>query len=110
MDIDKDSSTDLLLVGAPLFMGAEKEEQGKVYVYALNQVTGAGLRGTRTVSSVLLISKRGRGARFPLTLEKGAERVSGPTPTSVSKRTFRVLTQTFKPLGLFCFENVNYSF
>lgn len=37
VDIDKDSSTDLLLVGAPLFMGAEKEEQGKVYVYALNQ-------------------------------------------------------------------------
>ncbi|EPQ09719.1 Integrin alpha-1 [Myotis brandtii] len=37
VDIDKDSHTDVLLVGAPMFMGAEKEEQGKVYVYALNQ-------------------------------------------------------------------------
>lgn len=39
IDIDKDSNTDILLVGAPMFMGSEKEEQGKVYVYALNQVT-----------------------------------------------------------------------
>uniref|UniRef100_A0A8D1EA04 Integrin alpha-1 n=1 Tax=Sus scrofa TaxID=9823 RepID=A0A8D1EA04_PIG len=37
VDIDKDSNTDILLVGAPMFMGTEKEEQGKVYVYALNQ-------------------------------------------------------------------------
>nr|XP_020735996.1 integrin alpha-1 [Odocoileus virginianus texanus] len=37
IDIDKDSNTDVLLVGAPMFMGREKEEQGKVYVYALNQ-------------------------------------------------------------------------
>ncbi|XP_014397760.1 PREDICTED: integrin alpha-1 [Myotis brandtii] len=43
VDIDKDSHTDVLLVGAPMFMGAEKEEQGKVYVYALNQVPGRGL-------------------------------------------------------------------
>lgn len=38
IDIDKDSYTDLLLVGAPTYMGTEKEEQGKVYVYAVNQV------------------------------------------------------------------------
>ncbi|OWK02106.1 hypothetical protein Celaphus_00017999, partial [Cervus elaphus hippelaphus] len=38
IDIDKDSNTDILLVGAPMFMGREKEEQGKVYVYALNQI------------------------------------------------------------------------
>ncbi|XP_038957691.1 integrin alpha-1 isoform X1 [Rattus norvegicus] len=37
IDIDKDSYTDLLLVGAPMYMGTEKEEQGKVYVYAVNQ-------------------------------------------------------------------------
>lgn len=47
VDIDKDSHTDVLLVGAPMFMGAEKEEQGKVYVYALNQVTGTGVWGDR---------------------------------------------------------------
>lgn len=38
LDVDKDSNTDILLVGAPMYMGTEKEEQGKVYVYALNQV------------------------------------------------------------------------
>ncbi|XP_068951398.1 integrin alpha-1 isoform X2 [Petaurus breviceps papuanus] len=37
IDVDKDSFTDILLVGAPMYMGTEKEEQGKVYVYALNQ-------------------------------------------------------------------------
>uniref|UniRef100_A0A803Y5D4 VWFA domain-containing protein n=1 Tax=Meleagris gallopavo TaxID=9103 RepID=A0A803Y5D4_MELGA len=38
IDINRDSFTDLLLVGAPTYMGTEKEEQGKVYVYALNKV------------------------------------------------------------------------
>uniref|UniRef100_A0A8D0GI95 Integrin alpha-1 n=1 Tax=Sphenodon punctatus TaxID=8508 RepID=A0A8D0GI95_SPHPU len=37
IDINKDSFTDILLVGAPMYMGAEKEEQGKVYVYSLNK-------------------------------------------------------------------------
>uniref|UniRef100_A0A8C5L659 Integrin alpha-1 n=1 Tax=Jaculus jaculus TaxID=51337 RepID=A0A8C5L659_JACJA len=37
VDVDNDSHTDLLLVGAPMYMGEEKEEQGKVYVYALTQ-------------------------------------------------------------------------
>uniref|UniRef100_A0A8C8VE95 Integrin alpha-1 n=1 Tax=Pelusios castaneus TaxID=367368 RepID=A0A8C8VE95_9SAUR len=39
VDIDKDSFTDILLVGAPMYMGTEKEEQGKVYVYSLNKTT-----------------------------------------------------------------------
>uniref|UniRef100_A0A8C5EIZ7 VWFA domain-containing protein n=1 Tax=Gouania willdenowi TaxID=441366 RepID=A0A8C5EIZ7_GOUWI len=38
LDVDGDSNTDLLLVGAPMFMGGDKDEQGKVYVYKLNQV------------------------------------------------------------------------
>ena len=38
VDVDKDSFTDLLLIGAPMFMGTEKNEQGQVYVYKLNQV------------------------------------------------------------------------
>lgn len=38
IDINRDSFTDLLLVGAPTYMGTEKEEQGKVYVYGLNKV------------------------------------------------------------------------
>ncbi|XP_060916805.1 integrin alpha-1 [Labrus mixtus] len=38
VDVDGDSNTDLLLVGAPMFMGKERDEQGQVYVYKLNQV------------------------------------------------------------------------
>ncbi|XP_069483359.1 integrin alpha-1 isoform X2 [Ambystoma mexicanum] len=39
VDIDNDTFTDILLVGAPTYMGTEKDEQGKVYVYILNQTT-----------------------------------------------------------------------
>lgn len=38
LDVDGDSYTDLLLVGAPMYMGTERNEQGQVYVYKLNQV------------------------------------------------------------------------
>lgn len=38
LDVDGDSYTDLLLVGAPMFMGSERDEQGQVYVYKLNTV------------------------------------------------------------------------
>ncbi|XP_029300794.1 integrin alpha-1 [Cottoperca gobio] len=37
VDVDGDSYTDLLLVGAPMYMGTEKNEQGQVYVYKLNK-------------------------------------------------------------------------
>uniref|UniRef100_A0AAY4EAQ4 VWFA domain-containing protein n=1 Tax=Denticeps clupeoides TaxID=299321 RepID=A0AAY4EAQ4_9TELE len=37
VDVDGDSNTDLLLVGAPMYMGAEKDEQGQVYVFRLNE-------------------------------------------------------------------------
>ncbi|XP_045922775.1 integrin alpha-1 [Micropterus dolomieu] len=37
LDVDGDSYTDLLLVGAPMYMGTERDEQGQVYVYKLNQ-------------------------------------------------------------------------
>ncbi|KAM7392672.1 hypothetical protein PAMA_007679 [Pampus argenteus] len=37
VDVDGDSHTDLLLVGAPMFMGSERDEQGQVYVYKLDQ-------------------------------------------------------------------------
>lgn len=38
VDVDGDSHTDLLLVGAPMYMGSERDEQGQVYVYKLDQV------------------------------------------------------------------------
>ncbi|XP_013861959.1 integrin alpha-1 isoform X2 [Austrofundulus limnaeus] len=37
VDIDRDSLTDLLLVGAPMYMGSERDEQGQVYVYKLKR-------------------------------------------------------------------------
>uniref|UniRef100_A0A3Q2YE76 Integrin subunit alpha 1 n=1 Tax=Hippocampus comes TaxID=109280 RepID=A0A3Q2YE76_HIPCM len=37
VDVDGDSYTDLLLVGAPMFMGSDRDEQGQVYVYKLKQ-------------------------------------------------------------------------
>ncbi|XP_073478398.1 LOW QUALITY PROTEIN: integrin alpha-1 [Aquarana catesbeiana] len=39
VDIDGDDVSDILLVGAPMFMGAEKQEQGKVYVYSIQEET-----------------------------------------------------------------------
>ncbi|CAH2296367.1 integrin alpha-1 [Pelobates cultripes] len=39
VDVDGDSLTDILLVGAPMFMGIDKEEQGKVYVYNIHEKT-----------------------------------------------------------------------
>uniref|UniRef100_A0A8D3A588 VWFA domain-containing protein n=1 Tax=Scophthalmus maximus TaxID=52904 RepID=A0A8D3A588_SCOMX len=38
VDVDGDSYTDLLLVGAPMYMGSERDEQGQVYVYKINQL------------------------------------------------------------------------
>ncbi|XP_053371496.1 integrin alpha-1 [Clarias gariepinus] len=37
LDVNNDSYTDLLLVGAPMFMGPERDEQGQVYVYKLEE-------------------------------------------------------------------------
>ncbi|MBN3314687.1 ITA1 protein, partial [Atractosteus spatula] len=37
VDINNDSFTDILLVGAPMYMGNEREEQGQVYIYKLNK-------------------------------------------------------------------------
>ncbi|XP_039399347.1 integrin alpha-1 isoform X2 [Mauremys reevesii] len=47
IDINKDSFTDILLVGAPMYMGTEKEEQGKVYVYSLNKRIPSGGDGEK---------------------------------------------------------------
>ncbi|KAG8456643.1 hypothetical protein GDO86_002429 [Hymenochirus boettgeri] len=37
VDVDDDSLSDILLVGAPMYMGSEKQEQGKVYVYRIQE-------------------------------------------------------------------------
>ncbi|KAL7848008.1 hypothetical protein AOLI_G00227260 [Acnodon oligacanthus] len=37
LDVDNDSYTDILLVGAPMYMGPERDEQGQVYVYKISK-------------------------------------------------------------------------
>lgn len=39
LDVNKDGETDVLLVGAPMFMSAEKKEMGKVYVFSITKVS-----------------------------------------------------------------------
>lgn len=38
MDVDSDGVTDLLLVGAPMFMSDMKREEGRVYVFSVTKV------------------------------------------------------------------------
>ncbi|XP_076007271.1 integrin alpha-2 [Genypterus blacodes] len=37
LDVDKDGVTDLLLVGAPMFMSEQKREQGRVYLFSVTK-------------------------------------------------------------------------
>ncbi|KAE8291917.1 Integrin alpha-2 CD49 antigen-like family member B [Larimichthys crocea] len=37
LDVDKDGVTDLLLVGAPMFMSEQKREEGKVYLFSVTK-------------------------------------------------------------------------
>ncbi|XP_036382642.1 integrin alpha-2-like [Megalops cyprinoides] len=37
LDVDKDSVTDILLVGAPMFMTEQKKEEGRVYLYSVTK-------------------------------------------------------------------------
>ncbi|XP_077378908.1 integrin alpha-2 [Festucalex cinctus] len=37
LDVDKDGVTDLLLVGAPMFMSEQKREQGRVYLFTVTK-------------------------------------------------------------------------
>lgn len=38
VDVDKDGVTDVLLVGAPMFMNDLKKEEGKVYLFTITKV------------------------------------------------------------------------
>ncbi|XP_067888867.1 integrin alpha-2 isoform X2 [Heterodontus francisci] len=37
VDVNRDSLTDVLLVGSPMFMGQHKNEEGRVYVFSVNK-------------------------------------------------------------------------
>ena len=38
LDVDGDGASDLLLVGAPMFMSTLKKEQGRVYLFSFTKV------------------------------------------------------------------------
>lgn len=38
LDTDRDGVTDVLLVAAPMFLGPQNKETGRVYVYVVGQV------------------------------------------------------------------------
>lgn len=38
VDVNKDSVTDVLLVGAPMFMNDLKKEEGRVYMFSITKV------------------------------------------------------------------------
>lgn len=100
IDIDKDSYTDLLLVGAPMYMGTEKEEQGKVYVYAVNQVRASEFGESRKIHSlqIPLIQLE----YFSLAWGKNDLRsLQGPFNFTVSKGTFRIQVNYFQTLIMF---------
>lgn len=47
VDVDQDGITDILLIAAPMFLGAGNKETGKVYIYCLD--------GVRTTVCVMYI-------------------------------------------------------
>lgn len=38
LDVDKDGTTDFLLVGAPMYMSELKREQGRVFLFSVTKV------------------------------------------------------------------------
>lgn len=62
-----------------MYMGTEKEEQGKVYVYALNQVMGTvGLVEIQEDLSFRFGFNIECTSNFSLTLQKETKNLSGP--------------------------------
>lgn len=43
LDTDGDGTTDVLLVAAPMFLGPQNKETGRVYVYLVGQVRCDGM-------------------------------------------------------------------
>ena len=41
VDVDSDTDTDFLLVGAPLFYQPQEKREGQIYVYALTDEVGS---------------------------------------------------------------------
>ncbi|XP_078406116.1 integrin alpha-2-like isoform X1 [Cetorhinus maximus] len=58
VDVNRDSLTDVLLVGSPMFMGQHKNEEGKVYVFSVNK------QGSLEEHGILEGPVNGRNTRF----------------------------------------------
>ncbi|XP_038643035.1 integrin alpha-10 [Scyliorhinus canicula] len=61
VDVDGDNVTDVLLVAAPMFLGAGSKETGKVYIYRVQEFL-------LTFSGTLRISAKPQDSRFGFTL------------------------------------------
>ncbi|XP_067841746.1 integrin alpha-2-like isoform X2 [Heptranchias perlo] len=57
VDVNRDSLTDVLLVGSPMFMGQHKNEEGRVYVFSVN-------KGSLEKNGILEGPINGRNTRF----------------------------------------------
>uniref|UniRef100_UPI00398ECA68 integrin alpha-2-like isoform X2 n=1 Tax=Pristiophorus japonicus TaxID=55135 RepID=UPI00398ECA68 len=57
VDVNRDSLTDVLLVGSPMFMGQHKNEEGRVYVFSVN-------KGNLEKNGMLEGPVTGRNTRF----------------------------------------------
>ncbi|XP_036394819.1 integrin alpha-10 [Megalops cyprinoides] len=57
VDVDQDGITDVLLVAAPMFLGAGNKEAGRVYMYTLNKVLF-------TANGTLQSQRKAQDARF----------------------------------------------
>lgn len=76
LDVDRDGVTDLLLVGAPMFMSELKKEEGRVYVFSVTKVThrsGAPPSPPSPLLQLVIFSPKG------ILNEQGF--LSGPSPT-----------------------------
>ncbi|XP_078252866.1 integrin alpha-2 isoform X3 [Rhinoraja longicauda] len=58
VDVNLDSLTDVLLVGSPMYMGSHKNEEGRVYVFSLNE------QGNLEKKGMLEGPANGRNNRF----------------------------------------------
>ncbi|KAM6984667.1 integrin alpha-2 [Aplochiton taeniatus] len=61
LDVDRDGKSDLLLVGAPMFMNSQKKEAGKVYVLSFT-------KGVLSDQAVLEGPSPGENARFGMAM------------------------------------------
>uniref|UniRef100_A0A3Q2P079 Integrin subunit alpha 2 n=1 Tax=Fundulus heteroclitus TaxID=8078 RepID=A0A3Q2P079_FUNHE len=66
LDVDSDGVTDLLLVGAPMYMSEQKREEGKVYLFSIT-------KGILSEEGVLSGPAGNENARFGMSISVGPD-------------------------------------